>query len=202
MSNLGGHDMASMLEAFESDRSRPPGLLHRLHHQGRRPAVPGPQGQPCGPDDGRADGEVARRAEHPPRPRMGEVRGAVAGAGGAGGVPRGGAVQPRRPAPPQRARDRGARAAFVQAVAADVDPAGFWARAQRTRARRHASWPRASSPPRPTSRCRPISAPGSTAAACSRAPKRPICSAARRSPRPSTGTSRPRASTSSSASPR
>ena len=48
-------------------RSRPPGLLHRLHHQGRRPAVPGPQGQPCRPDDGHADGEVARRAEHPAR---------------------------------------------------------------------------------------------------------------------------------------
>ncbi len=68
MSNLGGHDMASMIEAFEADRSRPPGLLHRLHHQGRRPAVPGPQGQPCRPDDGHPDGEVARRAEHPARP--------------------------------------------------------------------------------------------------------------------------------------
>ena len=42
------------------DRSRSAGLLHRLHHQGRRPADAGPQGQPCRPDDGRADGEVAR----------------------------------------------------------------------------------------------------------------------------------------------
>ena len=50
------------------DRPRPPGLLHRLHHQGRRPAVPGPQGQPCGIDDGRPDGEMARRAEYPARP--------------------------------------------------------------------------------------------------------------------------------------
>ena len=59
----GQHD-----RGLRGDRPRPPGLLHRLHHQGRRPADAGPQGQPCRPDDGRADGEVARRAEHPPRP--------------------------------------------------------------------------------------------------------------------------------------
>ena len=44
----GQHD-----RGVRGDRSRPPGLLHRLHHQGRRPAVPGPQGQPCRLDDGR-----------------------------------------------------------------------------------------------------------------------------------------------------
>ncbi len=53
------------VRGLRGDRSRPAGLLHRLHHQGRRPAVPGPQGQPCGIDDGHADGEVARGAEHP-----------------------------------------------------------------------------------------------------------------------------------------
>ena len=68
---------------------------------------------------------------------MGEVRGAVAGSCKPGSISRRGAVQPRRPAPPERAGDRGARAAFVQAVACDVDAAGFWARAQRTRARRY-----------------------------------------------------------------
>ena len=81
MSNLGGHDMASMCEAFELDRPRPSGLLHRLHHQRRRPAVPGPQGQPRRPDDGGADGEVARHAEYPPRSRVGQVRGPVANPG-------------------------------------------------------------------------------------------------------------------------
>ena len=50
------------------DRPRPPGLLHRLHHQGRRPADAGPQGQSRRPDDGGADGKMARRPEHPPRP--------------------------------------------------------------------------------------------------------------------------------------
>jgi pyruvate dehydrogenase E1 component len=46
MTNLGGHDLQAILEAFESVPTDQPGLLHRLHHQGLRPAVPGPQGQP------------------------------------------------------------------------------------------------------------------------------------------------------------
>jgi pyruvate dehydrogenase E1 component len=59
---------------------------------------------------------------------------------------------------------------------------------------------RASSLPRPTSRSRPISAPGSTAAACSRARSWPTPSRANASRPPSTGISRPPASISSSAS--
>ena len=59
----GEHD-----RGLRSRRSRPAGLLHRLHHQGRWPADAGPQGQPRRPDDGDADGEVARDAEYPPRP--------------------------------------------------------------------------------------------------------------------------------------
>ena len=59
----GEHD-----RGLRGHRSRPPGLLHRLHHQGRGPADAGPQGQPRRPDDGDADGEVARDAEYPPRP--------------------------------------------------------------------------------------------------------------------------------------
>ena len=62
-SRHGQHD-----RCVRSDRSRPPGLLHRLHHQGRRPADAGPQGQPRRPDDGGADGKMARGAEHPARP--------------------------------------------------------------------------------------------------------------------------------------
>ena len=68
---------------------------------------------------------------------MGEVRGIDAGPERAGGVPRGSAVQPRRPPPAHGARHRRAAATVVQAVGADVDPAGLWPRAQRTRARRH-----------------------------------------------------------------
>ena len=60
----------------------------------------------------------------------------------------------------------------------------------------------ASSRPRPTSRSRPISAPGSTGAACSAIPRPRTCSASSRSCRPSSGARRRAASISSSASPR
>ena len=78
MSNLGGHDMASMLEAFESiDHDRPvcfiaytikgvglPFQGHKDNHAGLMTV---------------AQMEKWRgRAEHPPRPRVGEVRRAVA----------------------------------------------------------------------------------------------------------------------------
>ena len=51
MTNLAGHDLPTLLKAFEHGGQRPSGLLHRLHDQGLRPAVPGPQGQPFRPDD-------------------------------------------------------------------------------------------------------------------------------------------------------
>ena len=68
MSNLGGHDMASMIEAFEAiDHDRPvcfiaytikgvglPFQGHKDNHAGLMTLD--------------ADGEVARRAEHPARP--------------------------------------------------------------------------------------------------------------------------------------
>ena len=60
MTNLAGHDLPSLLEAFGNGRSRPAGLLHLLHHQGLRAAVCRPQGQPCRPDDAGADGKLAR----------------------------------------------------------------------------------------------------------------------------------------------
>ena len=61
MNNLGGHDLPSLLEAFDRHRPRPADLLHRLHGQGLRPAVRRPQGQPRRPDDAGADGDVPRR---------------------------------------------------------------------------------------------------------------------------------------------
>ena len=76
-------------------RPRPADLLHRLHHQGLRPAVRRPQGQPCRPDDAGADGELPRRDEHPPRPRMGPVRGARHRSGRAAGISRRACRSPR-----------------------------------------------------------------------------------------------------------
>ena len=79
MSNLGGHDMASMIEAFESiDHDRPVCFI-AYTIKGVGLPFQGHKDNHAGLDDGRPDGEVARRAEHPARPRMGQVRGAVAG---------------------------------------------------------------------------------------------------------------------------
>ena len=74
MTNLGGHDLQAILEAFDERADRPAGLLHRLHHQGLRPAVPGPQGQPFRADDQGADGRAARARGHQPGRGMGQVR--------------------------------------------------------------------------------------------------------------------------------
>ena len=77
MNNLGGHDLPSIVEAFDSDRPRSADLLHRLHGQGLRPAARRPQGQPRRPDDAGADGDVPQRDGRPRRPRVGPVRGAA-----------------------------------------------------------------------------------------------------------------------------
>ena len=69
-------------------RSRPPGLFHRLHDQGFRPAARRPQGQSCRPDDAVADGDISRRDEYPARPGMVAVRGFERAGGGYSSVPR------------------------------------------------------------------------------------------------------------------
>ncbi len=63
-------------------RSRPPGVLHRLHDQGLRPAVCRPQGQSRRPDDAGANGDVSRSDEHPAGRRMGPFRGFAPAGGG------------------------------------------------------------------------------------------------------------------------
>ena len=39
MTNLGGHDLEALLEAFHGVAGRPAALLHRLHRQGLGPAA-------------------------------------------------------------------------------------------------------------------------------------------------------------------
>jgi pyruvate dehydrogenase E1 component len=51
--------------SLRKGRSRPPDLLHLLHHQGLRPAVCRPQGQSRRADDAGADREPARGDEYP-----------------------------------------------------------------------------------------------------------------------------------------
>ena len=135
MSNLGGHDMASMLEAFESiDHDRPvcfiaytikgvglPFQGHKDNHAGLMTV---------------AQMEKYRESQSiRPGPRMGQVRGPHAGCRRTRRIPRARAVQQGRP-PADRAGRRGAAAARVQAGAADVDATGLWPRAERDRARR------------------------------------------------------------------
>ena len=54
MTNLGGHDLETLLDAFDAAAADDDAaLLRRLHHQGLRPAAAGPQGQPRRPDESR-----------------------------------------------------------------------------------------------------------------------------------------------------
>ncbi len=66
MNNLGGHDLPSIVDAFDPHRSRPADLLHRLHREGLRPADRRSQGQSRRADDTVADGNVPAGDEHPP----------------------------------------------------------------------------------------------------------------------------------------
>ena len=148
-------------------RPRPADLLHLLHHQGFRAAVRRPQGQPCRPDDAGADRKPARGDEYPAGARMGKIRGAEHRAGEAAafldGVPFAAADR----------RHHTARIAVPAELPVTIQPvmstqAGFGALLNEL-GRGKARSPTMSSPPRPTLPCRPISAPGSTVAACSRA---------------------------------
>ena len=202
MSNLGGHDMASMIEAFEAiDHDRPvcfiaytikgvglPMQGHKDNHAGLmtvaqmekwRAAQNIRPGHEWDKFEGLSQPQARLEAFLADAPFNQEGRRRL--------------TAPVIEVPQQLA---------FKPAAADVDAAGLWAGAQRTGARRHANWPRASSPRRPMSPCRPISAPGSTAADCLPRPRTTICSGRKRSRRPSTGIFRRRDSISSSASPR
>ena len=135
MSNLGGHDMASMIEAFESiDHDRPvcfiaytikgiglPFQGHKDNHAGLMTV---------------AQMEKWRGAQNiRPGHEWEKFEGLSQEPAALEAFLAGRAVQPRRPAPAERARDRRAGAACVHAVVRHVDPAGFWPCAQRTRAR-------------------------------------------------------------------
>ena len=74
MTNLAGHDMQAVLDAFDGVDGRPADLLHRLHHQGPGPALRRPQGQPLRPDDARPDGELQEGHGDRRRRGVGQVR--------------------------------------------------------------------------------------------------------------------------------
>ena len=76
MTNLGGHDPAGGAGGLRCRRPRPPGLFHRLHGEGLRPAAGRPQGQPCRPDDPRPDGGLPRQPRRSGGTGMGAFRSA------------------------------------------------------------------------------------------------------------------------------
>ena len=60
MSNLGGHDLAAIIDAFDGvDHDRPVCFI-AYTIKGYRPAACRPQGQSRRPDDAGADGDVPR----------------------------------------------------------------------------------------------------------------------------------------------
>ena len=137
MSNLGGHDMASMIEAFEAiDHDRPvcfiaytikgiglPFQGHKDNHAGLM--------TPTQMEKWRAAQNIRPGHEWEKFEGLSQEPAALEAFLADAPFNRDG----RRRL--ERAGDRRAGAACVQAVAADVDPAGLWARAQRTRARRY-----------------------------------------------------------------
>ena len=74
-SDLGGHCMESLVEAFDAgQRRRHADPVHRLDDQGPWPALRRPQGQSRGPDEPDSDGRAQGGDERPRRSRVGAAR--------------------------------------------------------------------------------------------------------------------------------
>ena len=137
MSNLGGHDMASMIEAFEAiDHDRPVCFIaytikgvglpiqgHKDNHAGLMTL---------------AQMEKWRASQNiRPGHEWDKFEGLVADPGELEAFLAARAVQPRRPPPAERARRSRCRGSSPSSRRPDVDAAGFWPDPQRARARRH-----------------------------------------------------------------
>ena len=134
MTNLGGHDLPSLIDAFgRIDHDRPVCFLCYTD-QGVRPAVRRPQGQPCRPDDDRADGRLPRGDERPPRPRMGPLRRHAPARGDAREFPRRRAVCGAGHAPARLGACAGSGHARRAEPAGDGDPDRLRPHPQRDRA--------------------------------------------------------------------
>ena len=132
-------------------RSRPAGLLHRLHDQGLWPAVCRPQGQSRRPDDAGADGDLSRGDEHRGPGTSGTAsRGCGTPPAEHPGVSRPRAVRQSRRAPLAGAAHRGAGELCGHDAAEDVDADSASARCSTNWRAATRRLPRASSPPRPT----------------------------------------------------
>ena len=204
MNNLGGHDLPSLVEAFDKiDHDRPTCFIC-LHGQRLRPADRRPQGQSRRPDDAGADGDASAQAMNMRAgPRVGPVRRPAAPSRRSCK-----AFLDRVPfAPAAHAGCRRRSIAVPEQLAVTIQPemstqSGFGAllnelgreQTPLRRAHRHHLAGR-----HRLDQSRPLGQPPRPVRARDAWPTPSRASA---SPRPSTGSSRPRASTSSSASPR
>ena len=203
MTNLAGHDMGAVLDAFHAVTDDQPTCFIAYTIKGYGLPFAGHKDNHAGLMNPRADGRLPAAAWRCRRARSGSRSPASTCrpselASSSPAVP----FARRAGAPHDAPPIAGARAICRRRAAAALDPGGLRPHPRRPGARRRRRSPSASSRPRPTSPCRPISAPGSTAAASSTAPSAPTRSARKRSSRRSAGRCRRRASTSSSASPR
>ena len=200
--DLGGHCMETLVEAFDARAGRRPDPVHRLDDQGLRPPLRRPQGQSRRPDEPDADRRAARKRWACAK---GEEWEQLEGVGdnarpGVEALIERSRDRPRQAGPrvrigrgPGNPRAGGRRA---------VDPGRVRPHPARPVARPAASSPTGSSPPRPTSPSRPTSAPGSTSAACSAAATCPMSSPRQRLHRRKNGRRTKKVSISSWASPR
>ena len=143
MTNLAGHDMESVLDAFHARHRRPADLLHRLYDQGLRPALRRPQGQPCRADEPRPDGVVPAQHGGGGGRRMGAVRRARPAAGAARRVPRAACRSPGRAGagttPPRSRCRRACRSRAAHGFRPRKPSAGILGRHRRRRQRRSPS---------------------------------------------------------------
>ena len=177
MTNLGGHDLDSVREAFHGVEDDRPHCFIAYTIKGFGLPFAGHKDNHAGlmtPDQMAAFKEAHRIADGA---GVGALRRPRRRAGGARGVS---APRCRSPRAPRRTRARrpgaGAARRWAAARARASTQEAFGRIMGELRARRGRARARASSPPRPTSRCRPASAPGSAGAACSTAPSMPTCS--------------------------
>ena len=154
MTNLGGHDMPSLLDAFDgaAEHDRPTCFI-AYTIKGFGLPLAGPQGQPLGPDDAGPDGGLRNGDGH----RQGEEWDKFDGLGAA--APKTMRALPRRAcrsSPKGTPAPRGRQVAVPDAAAFPPQPPacrrrqGFGQHPQRPRATERRARRRASSPPRRT----------------------------------------------------
>ena len=136
MTNLGGHDMETIVETFEAAPFRRSRVLHRLHHQGAGAAVPGPQGQPRRADDQDAAQRAAGTRGHQPGRGMGQARGPGAAAIRGRSVPAARAVRAERPPPAEGGTRSGRPVSPGRDQGRGIDAGGLRAHPRRDRSRR------------------------------------------------------------------